>query len=152
MVELLLGLVSIMVLLLGIELIARIVYYDFITIYSAREEVAADLMAQSTGTSGTSTYDWDTVDQLFEDALNNNNTLQSKLDEYPGDRENAFDFLWDGDNPLQEMIGSERASSTPVTSPVLQDLIGRSSVNIENAIYMPPWEDLLGSTGGGSGN
>lgn len=150
MIEMLLGLVGIMVLILGIDLIANIVYYDFTTIYSAREEVADNLMAYSAGTSGgSSTYNFDAVDDDFEQALNPGGDLEGELSAYPGGRENAFEFLWTGENPLSELAGSEKASSTPITSTWMQRVTGRSSVSIQNAIYMPPWEDLLYPEGGG---
>lgn len=146
MVEMLLGLVAIMVLLLGIDLIANIVYYDFTTIYSAREEVADSLIAESAGTSGgSSSYDFDAVRGDFMDAVNPSGGLLSQLKLFPGDRENQFDFMWDGSNPLEDLVGAEKGSSTPVTSPLMRKIVGRSSLSINNAVYMPPWEDLMGS-------
>jgi hypothetical protein len=144
LIEFLLGLVAIMILVLGINLIAGTVYNDFITIYSAREEVADSLVSESAGTSGgSSTYDFSTLKQEFTDALNPSGTLESKLDEYPGDRENQFDFLWEGDDPLEDLVGSQITSTTPITSPFFQKILGRNSVVIQNAIYMPPWHDLM---------
>lgn len=144
LIELLLGLVGIMVLMMGIELIASIVYNDFITIYSAREEVAEWLVDASAGTSGgSSTYDWDSVEELFTDALNPSGELYDWMDTYPGDRDNQFDFVSDGESPLEDLVGSERSSSTYITSELLQKVLGRSSVSVDNAVYMPPWKDLL---------
>ena len=144
MVEFMLGLVSVMVLILGINQIASIVYYDFITIYSAREEVADALINQSAGTAtGSSVYDFSSLEEEFKTALNNNGDLQSKLDEYPTDRSNQFEFLWTGDDPLEDLTGSQKASTIPVTSSLFQKVIGRGSITIDNGVYMPPWEDLL---------
>lgn len=143
MIEFLLGLVAIMMLLLGVNLIATIVYYDFTTIYSAREDVADRLIARSAATSGgSSAYDFGTLDEQFQVALDSD-ALKGQLDEYPADRENQFDFVWGESNPLQDMVGSERGSSSPITSPLMQKVLGRSSITINNAVYMPPWEDLL---------
>lgn len=148
MIEFMLGLVAIMVLLLGIDLIANVVHYDFLTIYSAREEVADDLLDKSAGTSGgSSTYDFDSLKNQFKDALNPTGDLKDQLALFPGDRENQLDFLWEGSNPLQDLVGAEKGSSTPVSSPLMRKVVGRSSISIHNAVYMPPWEDLLGSSG-----
>ncbi|WP_372797887.1 hypothetical protein [Pontiella sp.] len=143
LIEFMLGLVGIMVLVLGINLIAGIVDNDFTTILSAREAVADSLINQSSGSAGgSSTYDFDSLEDQFIEALNPSSELKSWLEAYPGDRENQFEFLWEGDNPLQDLVGSEISSSTPVTSPLFQKVIGRTAVTINNAAYMPPWEDL----------
>lgn len=144
MIEFMLGLLAIMLLVLAIDLIANIVYFDFTTIYSAREEVADNLMAFSAGTSGgSSSYDFETIEELFKESMNPNGDLKNQLEAYPGDRVNQFDFLWEGNNPLQDMVGAEKGSTTPITSPLIQKVLGRSSVSINNAIYMPPWNDLM---------
>jgi hypothetical protein len=101
-------------------------------------------VAKSAGTSGgASTYEFSSLKQDFTDALNPNGTLKSQLDAYPGGRENQLDFVWDGENPLEELVGATISSSTPVTSTMMQKIVGGSSVSINNAVYMPPWEDLL---------
>lgn len=142
--ELLLGLVGIMVLMMALELIASVVYTDFITIYSAREEVGEWLVEESSGTSsGSSTYDWDSVEELFSDALNPSGETYEWLDSYPGDRDNQFDFLSDGESPLEDLVGTEQSSSTDITSELMQKILGRTEVTVDNAVYMPPWEDLL---------
>ena len=134
MVEFLLGLVSIIILLLGINQIASIVYYDFITIYSAREEVADKLINGSAGTSGgSSVYDFGSLDEEFNQAINPDGQLEDQLALYPGNRENQFDFLWQNNNPLQDLTGSEKGSTIPVTSRLFQRMIGRSSVSINCA-------------------
>lgn len=148
MIEFLLGLVAILILLLGINQIATIVYYDFTTIYSAREEVADNLMDQVAGSAGASPdYDFGSLNEQFSTALNPNDDLHSQLDAYPGDRGSQFSFLWGGSNPLQDLVGAEKGSSSPVTSTLMQRILGRSAININNAVYMPPWEDLLESGG-----
>ena len=145
MLEFMLGLVAIMILLMGLNQIASIVYYDFTTIVSAREEVADDLVSRSPGTEaiGSDLYNFDTVRPYFQTGLNPNNELASELSSYPSDRENQFDFLWNNDNPLQEMTSAEKSSSIPVTAPLFQRVIGRGTVQIGNAVYMPPWESYL---------
>lgn len=149
MIEFLLGLVAIMILVLGINQIATIVYYDFTTIYSAREEVADNLMDQVAGSSGgSSEYEFDSLQEQFSTALNPNDDLHSQLDYYPGERNNQFDFLWGTSNPLQDLVGAEKGSSSPVTSSLMQTILGKNSITINNAVYMPPWEDLLDSGGG----
>ncbi|MDF7801610.1 hypothetical protein P4C99_19185 [Pontiellaceae bacterium B1224] len=148
MIEFLLGLVAILILLLGINQIATIVYYDFTTIYSAREQVADSLMDQVAGSAGSSSdYDFSSLSTLFTTALNPSDDLHSQLDAYPGDRDNQFSFLWGDSDPLQDMVGAEKGSSSPVTSSLMQEILGRSSITINNAVYMPPWEDLLESGG-----
>lgn len=144
MIEFLLGLVAIMILLLGINQIATIVYYDFTTIYSAREEVADNLMDQVAGSAGASSdYDFGSLSEQFSTALNPSDDLSSQLDAYPGERDNQFSFVWGESDPLQDMVGAEKGSSSPVTSTLMQKVLGRTAININNAVYMPPWENLL---------
>ena len=145
MVEFLLGLVGIVILLLGLNQVAMIVYNDFNTITSAREEVADRLMNQSAGTTsvGSDVYNMSSVEEYMRPALNPDDLLVQELDRYPSERENQFNFLWENHNPLQEMTSSEKSSTIAVTSPLFQRVIGRSKVQINNAVYMPPWEDLL---------
>lgn len=143
MIEFLLGLVGLTILLMGVNLIANIVYNDFTTIYAAREEVADRLIARSAATSGASgEYDFGTLDEQFEVALDSA-ALEGQLELFPSERDNQFDFLWGERNPMQDMVGSEKGSVSPVTSPFLQKILGRTSVSINNSVYMPPWEDLL---------
>ncbi|QBG48018.1 hypothetical protein EGM51_11645 [Verrucomicrobia bacterium S94] len=109
MIEMLLGLVGIMVLILGIDLIANIVYYDFITIYSAREEVADRLMAYSAGTSGgASTYNFDAVDDDFEQALNPGGDLEGELAAYPGGGKMRLNFYGPGKTRSVNLWGRRR--------------------------------------------
>jgi len=145
MIEFLLGLVAIVILMLGINQIAAIVHFDFTTIYSAREEVAEKLMDQVAGSAGSSSeYDFGSLQERFSTALNSDE-MNSQLNAYPGNRNNQFSFAWENSNPLQDMIGAQKGSSSPVTSSLMQDILGRNSITINNAVYMPPWEDLLES-------
>lgn len=145
MIEFLLGLVAIVILMLGINLIASIVHFDFLTIYSAREEVADKLMDQVAGSAGSSSeYDFGSLQEQFSTALNSGE-MNSQLDAYPGERNNQFSFIWENSNPLQDVIGAEKSSSSPVTSSLMQKVLGRTTININNGAYMPPWEDLLES-------
>jgi len=153
MIEFLIGLVAIIILMLGINQIASIVYNDFTTIYSAREEVADGLMSYAAGTSsGSDLYEFGSLGEDFSLAINPQNALSDQLDSYPAERENQFAFVWDNSNPLQDLTGSEKGSTIPVSSSFFQRMIGRSSITINNAVYMPPWEDLLISNSGGTGD
>lgn len=143
MVEFLIGLVGVMLLLLGLNQIAAIVYQDFITIYSAREEVADHLMTLNPGNGQDSVYDMASLEEEFETAINPGSALSSQLGLYPSDRSNQFDFLWEERNPLQELSSSEKGSSIAISAPILQRITGRGALQINNAVYMPPWEDLM---------
>jgi len=145
MLEFMMGLVAIMILVMGLNQIASIVYYDFTTIVSAREAVADDLISHAAGTEavGGDIYNFETVRSFFQTGINPEEELSSELASYPSGRENAFDFLWNNNNPLQEMTSSEKSSTIPVTAPLFQKVIGRSSIQIGNSVYMPPWESYL---------
>ena len=145
MIEFMLGLVAIMILLMGLNQVASIVFNDFETIISAREQVADDLMDGAAGTDsvGSDIYDIDAIEGELQESMNPDGDLEDELENYPSGRENQFSFLWEGDNPLQEMTSSEKSSSIDVTAPLLRKILGRSTVQINNAVYMPPWEDLL---------
>lgn len=145
MIEFMLGLVAVMLLLMGLNQVASIVFYDFTTIISAREEVADHLMDKNPGSSsvGSDIYNITAIKDELQAAINRDDELVSWTEAHPSDRENQFDFLWESYNPLQEMTSSEKSSSIAVTAPLFQRLLGRNTVQINNAVYMPPWEDLF---------
>ena len=145
LLEFMIGLFAVMILVMGINQIASIVFYDFTTIVSAREEVADFLINESAGTEapGSDVFDFESVRSYLEASMNPDDLLSSELSSYPSDRENQFSFLWEGNNPLQEMSSSDKSSTIPVTSPLFQQVIGRSTIQINNSVYMPPWEDYL---------
>jgi hypothetical protein len=145
MVEFMLGLVTIMILLMGLNQIAAIVFYDFTTVISAREEVADHLISKAAGTDavGSDIYNFNSIESFFQSSINPDDELSSEMSSDPSGRGNQFSFLWEGNNPLQEMTSSDKSATIAVTAPLFQRVIGRSTVQINNAVYMPPWESYL---------
>ena len=146
MVEFLLGLTGIMVILMALNLAASIVYNDFITIYSAREEVADNLVAGVVSSSayGTSqSYDATTTVDALRQAIVDDSGYENFIEDYSTGTRDGFAFLSDGADPLATMTGSQKSSSIDVTAPLFQRILGRSHVNINNAVWMPPWDDLM---------
>ncbi|MCF7849211.1 MAG: hypothetical protein K9M45_10190 [Kiritimatiellales bacterium] len=146
MIEFMIGLIGIMILLLALNQVASIVYNDFKTIYSAREEVADKLVDMQPGSAS---YDesqsYDPSPSIDELAINisGEGSYENFLGSYPSDRPDGFGFLWSGEDPLRNMTGSQKSSAIAVTAPLFKKLLGRDSIKINNAAWMPPWDDLM---------
>lgn len=148
MIEFMMGLVGIVILLLGLDLVAHIVSLDFETIYNARIDVAEDLISGSTTAVGASGAGYDPSDSLGVLNANINGNSSGAYENYQGTypqmaRTDGFAFLAQNSDPLdQNMVGSEKGSSIDITSTLMRQILGRSSINIDNAVWMPPLGDL----------
>lgn len=146
MVEFLLGLTGIIVILMALNLAASIVYNDFNTIYSAREEVADNLVAgvvSSSAYNENQSYDPSTSIEALREAIIEDSEYDTFIEDYSTGTPDGFAFLSEGSDPLSNMTGVQKSSSIDVTAPLFQRILGRASVNINNAVWMPPWEDLM---------
>ena len=144
MVEFMIGLVGILVLVLGLNQIATIVSYDFESILNARMDVAEDLLASSYSTPDGS---YDPVASYAE--LNQNINVGADgayarfQENYPqDDRNDGFEYLRSGEEPLGIMMGSEKGHSVEIESRLMQKVLGRSAISLSHEVWMPPWDDL----------
>lgn len=144
MIEFLLGLVGIMVIVLGMELISSVVVRDFSVMCYARGEVALALVNGFDGSAGSPDSQSYGVSSLFLDDIQYDR-MKDLQSTYPPRFEdvNGFDVLAEGD-PLSDMVGVVVPVSVPVESEFLRNALGRDSVRKINAVWMPPWDDLMG--------
>jgi hypothetical protein len=149
MVEFLLGLVGILVIVLSLELMSSIVVEDFDAMYDARTEVARSLVNGSSGSADSSASQSYGASALFYNMLLEDiqyDRIKDTQSTYPPRYEevNGFDVLAVGD-PLSDMVGVVVPASVPVQSQFLRNALGRSRVRKSNAVWMPPWDDLMGA-------
>lgn len=144
MIELLVGLVGILVLVLALSHVATLVNDDFESILNARMDVAEDMLASSYSRPEQS-YD----PRASYAELNRNININSSGDyegfqsSYPQSaRDDGFEYLRSGQDPLNVMSGSKKSSSVQVESALMQEVFGRSSIRLEHEVWMPPWDDL----------
>ena len=144
MIEFLVGLVGILVLILALNQIAIIVDSDMTNILNARMDVAEDLINSSISRPNP-TYD----PALSYTELDRNINVNSdgryagiQSDYAQSARDDGFQYLRNGTDPLDQMMGSEKGHSVQVQSRLLQDTFGRSSISLRHAVWMPPWDDL----------
>ncbi len=148
MVEFLLGLVGILLIILALDLVARIVYADLDSMLDARSDVATDLVS---GLAGTAVY---ADDQSYSPgtafsadllAALRYQELERTLEDYPPapGHANGFDVVAAGD-PLSQIIGEHPpAQNLPVGSTLFSRILGKDHVQIDNAVWMPPMDDLM---------
>jgi hypothetical protein len=144
MVEFLIGLVGIIVLVLGLNQIAMIVSSDFESMLNARMDVAEDLINQSTTTADNS-YDPSVSYAELNLSVNVNadGGYVRFQETYPQDQRNdGFEFLRNGNDPLNTMMGSEKGHAIAIESRLMRKVLGRSSIMLHHQIWMPPWDDL----------
>lgn len=145
MVELLVGLVGIIVLVLGLNQIAVIVSYDFESIFGARENVAADFLSMSTS-SAPAPYDPSTSYEVLNESFNKNASGRSYIslqESYPrSTRTDQFEYLQNGADPLNVMLGAQGGHSIEIESRLMQKILGRSAILLNHEVWMPPWDDL----------
>lgn len=144
MIELSVGMVVILILMLGMSQIAEIVSYDFESILNARMDVAEDLI-NSTTQEALSLYN-PTLNFM---ELNNNINLNAQKtyadyeSEFPQqERQNQFEYLSNGENPLTSMAGASKGTSIEIESTIMQDALERSSIQLNHESWLPAWDGL----------
>jgi hypothetical protein len=144
MIEFLVGLVGVVILLLGLELIANIVYQDVDTIFQARIDVAEDMVAGSTQNTGASSaYDPSASYDELDININSSGEYEMYQSDYPQtERGDGFQFLRENGDPLETMVGAEKGDSIGIPSQLMRQILGRSDVQIENSVWMPQWDGL----------
>jgi len=144
MVEFMIGLVGILVLVLGLNQIATIVSNDFESILNARMDVAEDLLASSYSTPDGS-YDPEASYTELNQNINvgADGAYATFQENYPQqDRNDGFEYLRGGQDPLDTMVGSEKGHSVEIESRLMQKVLGRSAISLSHEVWMPPWDDL----------
>jgi len=148
MVEFMVGLVGILFLMVGLFQITRITVEDFETILDAREEVA-DLLVNSSAAGdygGSQRYlpSTDFYPQLFGNIRHD--TICEYMAEYNSPEEiDGFSFFHSSDDPLANMAGVQKTSRINVES-LMTRLLGKNTITIQNAVWMPVWDDLMPTT------
>lgn len=136
MVEFTVALLGFLVLLMMIVWVAGLVREDFEkNIYYSREQVANQL-ASSQGGNATYSLDEDTV-LAMEEVLNSGNYSARNMG-YTTSRADGFQ-----DFKTQEMASEASSVRVDVEFDLLQRILGRGYVKMENQVYMPPWDNLL---------
>lgn len=144
MVEFLVGLLGILVLVLALSQIATIVNHDMDSILNARMDVAEDLL-NSSSSRPNPTYDpaasYAELNQNIN--VNADGAYAGFRADYPQTaRDDGFQYLRSGTDPLDTMMGSQKGHSVQVESKLMQDVFGRSSISLRHEVWMPPWDDL----------
>jgi hypothetical protein len=146
-IEFMIGLVGIMILVLGLSQIAQIVNEDIENMFAARESVAEDLLNRNQGNyNGDLPVDTANIYNAMQTSIDPDGTYSGFRSLYPADaeREDRMAEIWNGGDPLKDMVGSEPTPRTiPISSPFFQKAMGRSSIQVNNVVYMPPWDDLM---------
>ncbi|MBN2685486.1 MAG: hypothetical protein JXR40_09430 [Pontiellaceae bacterium] len=151
MVEFLLGLIGILVIVLSLELMSSFVVEDFDAMYDARTEVARSLVYNSGGAVDGSTANSQSYASsvlfyhMLLDDIKYDRTKSLQGTYPPRDEEvNGFDIVAVGD-PLSDFVGVVVPASVPVQTDFLRKALGRNSVRKVNAVWVPPWDDLMGA-------
>ena len=147
MIEFMMGLVGIVILLLGLELVAHVAVMDFEDVFNARTDVAEDLVNGAYSSPGSSASGFNPSDSIGVLDVNINGNSGGAYEDYQAAypqsaRPDGFAFLAQGGNPLDQMAGSDKGGRIAITSPLMQQILGRSSIRVENAVWMPPLGDL----------
>jgi len=143
MVEFMVGLIGILMLILGLSYIGRFVAIDCANFLDVRMAVAED-MRISRPSSANGVYNPNMSYSCLGQNINRDSLYSSLRGRYPQqERLDRFDFLSGGDDPLQTMIGSKKGESIPITSPLMQKMLGRKKVSPYQEFWMPMWDDLL---------
>ena len=145
MAEFLVGLVGIVILVLGLNLVMQIVLADFDSLIGSRDEVAESL---TLGTSGMA-YDGAGAYQpqgRFFDRLQENIRYGVEYTDYlEGYKQtpsaDGFAPVASSD-PLADVVGARGATTIPIESDIMQNMIG-TRIQINNAVWMPTWDDLM---------
>lgn len=148
MVEFLLGLIGILILILSLDLIARFVREDFDAMIGARTELANNLVGGSRGNTAYGTSQSYGSSSLFYNQLVNNiefPEIDAAQQEFPPRYTdvNGFEVVAEGD-PMSEIVGVVVPASVSVESSMFSQALGRDRVRKVNAVWMPPWDDLMG--------
>ena len=147
MVEFLLGIVGIVFILLGLELISNMVTDDFDSMINVREKVAEAMVNGTTeSTSGLSQSDSSSAEfytEMLRGIKYSSFEGIEATSRYPNI--NGFDAVAAG-NPLSEMAGQVETVAVPVESTMLQTLLGMNYIRKDNSVWMPPWDDLMGDS------
>jgi hypothetical protein len=144
MIEFMVGLVGILVLVLALSHVATLVNDDFESILNARMDVAEDLLASSYSTPEQSYDPRGSYDELNRNVnINSSGDYERFQADYPQRvRDDGFEYLRNGQDPLSVMSGSSKSSSVQIDSALMQDVFGRSSLRLSHEAWMPPWDDL----------
>lgn len=147
MVEFLLGLIGILVIVLSLELISSFVVEDFDVMQNVRTQVARSLV-DGLDSSGDVPPLYRSEAFFYSGLLNDikydrTKELQSS---YPSRYEevNGFDIVAMGD-PLSDLVGMVVPASVPVQTEFLRKALGRNNIRKVNAVWVPPWDDLMGA-------
>jgi len=143
MVEFMVGLIGILVLILALSYIGRFVAIDCKNFLEVRSTVAENML-NSRSSSARSSYDPAGSYLYLSQSINKENGYSGLRSLYPQQvRTDRFRFLSDGDDPLHVMIGSGKGKKVPITSPLMQKVLGRSEIFPYQEFWMPMWDDLL---------
>ena len=145
MIEFLVGLVGILVLVLALSQITTIVDSDMTSMLNARMDVAEDLINSSISRPPP-VYDpaasYDVLDQNIN--VNANGAYAEFQQNYSQSaRADGFEYLRNGTDPLDAMMGSQKGHTVEVESELMRSVFGRSSISLRHEVWMPPWDDLL---------
>ncbi|NLX24661.1 MAG: hypothetical protein GXY61_01695 [Lentisphaerae bacterium] len=147
MVEFLLGLIGILVIVLSLELIASFVVEDFDVMQDVRAEVARSLV-DGVDSSGDVPLLYRSETFFYSGLLNDIKYDRTKelQDTYPPRYEdvNGFDIVAMG-NPISDLVGIVASASVPVQTEFLRKALGRDRIRKVNAVWVPPWDDLMGA-------
>ena len=142
MIEFMVGLIGIIVLVLGLSYIGRFVAIDCKNFLEVRSTVAENMLT-SRGSSPNGSYNPDGSYLYLSQNINPNNRYSSLRSRYPQQtRMDRFDFLSGGNDPLRMMIGSGKGEEVPITSPLMQRMLGRTKILPYQEFWMPMWDDL----------
>jgi hypothetical protein len=149
MVEFLLGLVGVMVLILGFNLIARVVNADFDVVIATRADVAQSIYDNaSSGSLPGSSF---SGGSFFSTLAGNiayeggGGSYSDYLESYdPSDRPDGYSFLATGEDPIDQNVAGSIGIATVSNIPdFLRKLLGKSSISFESSVAMPYWDDLM---------
>lgn len=151
MVEFLLGLIGILVIVLSLELIASFVVEDFDVMQDVRAEVARSLVggvdnSEEVPSGGSQSYTSAMIfySTLLED-IRHDRTKEIQSTYPPRYEEvNGFDIVAMGD-PVSDLVGIVHSASVPVQTEFLRNALGRNRIRKVNAVWVPPWDDLMGA-------
>ena len=142
LIEFMVGLIGIIVLVLGLSYIGRFVAIDCKNFLEVRTDVADDMLA-SRGSAPNGMYDPAGSYLYLSQNINQNNNYSSLRSRYPQQtRADRFGFLSGGNDPLRVMIGSGKGEEVPITSPLMQRMLGRTKISPYQEFWMPMWDDL----------
>jgi len=142
-VEFMVGLIGILILILGLSYIARFVSIDCKNFLEVRARVAEDML-YSRSTTTSSLYDPSVSLLYLSQNINKQNGYSNLRSRYPQQsRTDRFRFLSDGEDPLRTMIGTGKGKKVPITSPLMQKVLGKKELFPYQEFWMPMWDDLL---------